>query len=120
MTNVIHLDESTFKSKVFNWEESKDWAYKGDVPAIIDFWAEWCGPCKAIGPVLDELQQEYGDKLQIYKVNTEEQQNLAGLFGIRSIPSLLFVPVGEQPQMVVGAHPKETLKKAITDVLKVE
>jgi len=120
MANVIHLNEETFKSQVFNWEVNKDWKYEGTVPAIIDFWAEWCQPCKMIGPILDELQQEYGDKIQIFKVNTEEQQRLAGLFGIRSIPSLLFVPVDGQPQMAVGALPKETLKQAIADVFSVE
>jgi thioredoxin len=120
MAEVIHLTTETFKEKVFNWEKNKDWKYEGNVPAIIDFWAEWCQPCRMVGPILEELQQEYGDKIQIYKVNTEEQQLLAQLFGIRSIPSLLFVPLNGQPQMAVGALPKETLKEAIKDVFKVE
>ncbi len=119
MAEVIHLDVETFKEKVFNWEANKDWKYEGNTPAIIDFWAEWCGPCKMIGPILEELQQEYGDKIQVYKVNTEQEQMLAQLFGIRNIPSLLFVPVEGQPQMAVGALPKESLKQAIADVLKV-
>lgn len=119
MAEVIHLNVETFKEKVFNWEANQEWKYEGKVPAIIDFWAEWCGPCKMIGPVLEELQQEYGDKVQIYKVNTEEEQMLAQVFGIKSIPSLLFVPVEGQPQMAVGALPKESLKEAIADVLKV-
>lgn len=119
MAEVIHLNEETFKEKVFNYEVNKEWKYEGSVPAIIDFWAEWCGPCKMVGPILDELQEEYGDKIQVLKVNTEEQQRLAGMFGIRSIPSLLFVPTDGQPQMAVGALPKESLKQAIADVLKV-
>jgi thioredoxin len=116
---VIHLNEESFKTLVFNWEGSKEWKYVGSKPAIIDFWAEWCGPCKMIGPILDELQKEYGESIQVYKVNTEEQQLLAGLFGIRSIPSLLFIPMEGQPQMAVGALPKDSLKQAIADVLKV-
>jgi len=120
MAEVIHLNEETFKEKVFNYEASQEWKFEGKAPAIIDFWAEWCGPCKTIGPILDEIQQDYGDKLQVYKVNTEEQQRLAGMFGIKSIPSLLFVPLDGQPQMAVGALPKESLKQAISDVFKIE
>ena len=115
-----HLTKETFQSKVFNWEQNKEWKYEGTVPCLIDFYADWCGPCKMVAPVLEELQGEYGDKLVIYKVNTEEQQELAGMFGIRSIPSLLFVPVEGQPQMAMGALPKSTFVQAISDVLKVE
>ncbi len=120
MAEVIHLNEQSFKDKVFNWEKNKEWKYEGNVPAIIDFWAEWCQPCKMVAPVLEELQKEYGDKIQVYKVDTEQQQRLAGMFGIKSIPSLLFIPVDGQPQMAVGALPKETLKQAISDVFKIE
>ena len=120
MAAVINLTEQTFKELVFDWEKSKEWKYNGTAPAIIDFWAEWCQPCKMIGPILEELQQEYGDTIQIFKVNTEQQQNIAGMFGIKSIPSLLFVPIDGQPQMAVGALPKENLKEAIKDVLKVQ
>jgi len=115
-----HLTKETFKEKVFNWEENKEWKYEGSKPCMIDFYADWCGPCKMVAPVLEELQSEYGDSLVIYKVNTEEQQELAGMFGIQSIPSLLFVPTEGQPQMAQGALPKQTFEKAIADVLKVE
>ncbi|MEN8115544.1 MAG: thioredoxin [Bacteroidota bacterium] len=115
-----HLTKETFKEKVFNWEVNKDWKYEGSVPCMIDFYADWCQPCKMVAPVLEELQKEYGEKIVIYKVNTEEQQELAGMFGIQSIPSLLFVPQDGQPQMAMGALPKQTFEKAITDVLKVE
>ncbi|HPF50034.1 MAG TPA: thioredoxin [Draconibacterium sp.] len=115
-----HLTLETFKEKVFNFEANKDWKYEGTVPCMIDFYADWCGPCKIVAPVLEELQKEYGDKLVIYKVNTEDEQQLAGMFGIQSIPSLLFVPVDGQPQMALGALPKPTFEKAIADVLKVE
>lgn len=114
------LTKETFKEKVFNWEVNKEWKYEGSVPCVIDFYADWCGPCKMVAPVLEELQKEFGDKLVIYKVDTEEQQELAGMFGIQSIPSFLFVPVEGQPQMAMGALPKQTFEKAFSDVLKVE
>lgn len=115
-----HLTKQTFKEKVFNFEENKDWKYEGSVPCLIDFYADWCGPCKMVAPVLEELQKEYGDNLVIYKIDTEQEQELAGMFGIQSIPSLLFVPVEGQPQMAMGALPKDSFEKAISDVLKVE
>jgi thioredoxin 1 len=114
-----HLNSETFKKKVFNWELNKDWKYEGSVPCLIDFYADWCGPCKMVAPVLEELQKEYGDKLVIYKIDTEDQRELAGLFGIQSIPSLLFVPLDGQPQMAMGALPKSSFVQAISDVLKV-
>ena len=113
------LTKTTFLEKVFNFEENKDWKYEGELPAIIDFWAEWCGPCRMVAPVLEELSTEYEGKINIYKVNTENEQELAGAFGIRSIPSLLFIPVGEQPQMAAGALPKDAFVKIIDEVLKV-
>lgn len=112
-----HLTKETFLKKVFNYEENKEWKYEGDLPCIIDFYADWCGPCKMIAPVLEELSKEYEGKIHIYKVDTEDQQELAAAFGIRSIPSILFVPMNEQPQMAQGALPKATLKKAIDEVL---
>jgi len=114
-----HLTTATFKEKVFNFELNTEWKFEGKVPVIIDFYANWCGPCKMVAPVLEELQQEYGDKLIIFKVNTEEQQELSSMFGIQSIPSILFVPLEGQPQMAMGALPKETFRSAIQDVLKV-
>ena len=115
-----HLTKETFKRKVFNFELNQDWKYEGDKPCLIDFYANWCGPCKMIAPILEDLQKEYGNNLVIYKVNTEEEQELAGMFGIQSIPSLLFVPLEGQPQMAMGALPKQTFEKALADVLKVE
>lgn len=115
-----HLTKDTFKEKVFNFEENKEWKFEGDKPCLIDFYADWCQPCKTIAPILEELQDEYKSDINIYKVNTEQEQELAGMFGIKSIPSLLFVPQDEQPQMAMGALPKDTLEKAIKDVLKVE
>ncbi|HBY19154.1 MAG TPA: thioredoxin, partial [Candidatus Marinimicrobia bacterium] len=90
------------------------------VPAVIDFYADWCQPCKMVAPILEELSNVYGDKLHIYKVNTEQEQELAAVFGIRSIPSMLFIPKDAQPQMAVGALPRESLVKAIDEVLGVK
>ncbi len=117
---VEHLTEQTFKEKIFNFETNKEWKFEGDLPCMIDFYADWCQPCKMVAPILEELQSEYEGKINIYKVNTEEEQHLSAMFGIQSIPSLLFVPKGAQPQMAQGALPKETFKQAIKDVLKVE
>ncbi len=115
-----HLTKETFIAKVFDFEKNKDWKYVGEKPCLIDFYADWCGPCKMVAPVLEELQKEYGDTLRIYKVNTEEERELASVFGIQSIPSLLFVAVEGQPQLAQGALPKETFEQAFLEVLKVE
>lgn len=117
---VTDLTKETFKEKVFDFENEKDWNFKGDKPALIDFWAEWCAPCKMIAPVIKELDAEYKGAVDFYKVDTESQQELAAIFGIKSIPSLLFIPAEGKPQMAAGALPKETFEKAISDVLKVE
>ncbi len=115
---TIHLTKSEFLSKVANYETNpKEWKYLGDKPALIDFYADWCGPCKALSPVLEELAKEYDGEIYVYKINTEDEQELAALFGIRSIPSLLFVPMEGQPQMAVGALPKADLKKGIESIL---
>ncbi|MFN3872557.1 MAG: thioredoxin [Ignavibacterium sp.] len=108
-----HLTKETFLEKVFDYEKNQEWKYQGELPAIIDFWAPWCGPCRMVGPILEELSEEYAGKIKIYKVNTDEEQELGAVFGIRSIPSLLFIPVEGQPKMAVGALPKESLKQAI-------
>ena len=117
---MVHtLTKQEFLDKVFNFEESQEWNFKGENPAIIDFYADWCGPCKALAPVLDQLSKDYDGKVDIYKVDTEAEQELSGAFGIRSIPSLLFCPKGEKPQMAQGALPKQQLEGIIKDVLKV-
>ena len=117
---VQHLTKESFKEKVFDFEKNKEWKFEGDKPCVVDFYADWCGPCKAVAPVLEELQDEYGEKLNIYKVDTEAEKELSAIFGIQSIPSLLFVPKEGQPQMAMGALPKETFEKAFSEVLKVE
>ena len=114
------LTKQTFLEKVFNYEKNKEWVFEGKVPAIIDFYADWCGPCKMIAPILEELSNEYEGKINIYKVDTEAEQELAAAFAIRSIPSMLFIAMNEQPQMSNGALPKQELQKLILEVLKVE
>jgi thioredoxin 1 len=115
-----HLTKETFLSKVFNYEKNKEWKFEGEKPCMIDFYADWCGPCKMVAPILEELSTEYEGKLDIYKVDTEKELELASAFGIRSIPSILFVPKDGQPQMAMGALPKDTFEKAFKDVLGVE
>jgi len=117
---VESLTKNSVLQKVFNYEQNKEWKFEGKLPCIIDFYADWCRPCKMVEPILQELAQEYQGKLNIYRVDTQAQQELAAAFGIQSIPSMLFVPLNDKPQMAMGALPKNTLKKAITEVLKVE
>jgi len=115
---TIQLNKAGFLAKVANYETTpNEWKYLGDKPAIIDFYADWCGPCKMVAPILEELAEEYSDKIYIYKIDTDKEQALASLFGIRSIPSILFIPMTGQPQMAMGALPKAELKKAIDEFL---
>ena len=115
-----HLTKDTFLQKVFNYEQNKEWKFEGELPCVIDFWAPWCGPCRAVAPVIEELSKEYAGKVNFYKINTDEEQELAGAFGIRSIPSLLFVPKNGDPKMAIGALPKESLRQAVeTELLGV-
>lgn len=114
---TIQLTTQGFKDKVFDYDVEKEWKYKGDLPAIIDFYADWCGPCKMVAPVLEELSKEYEGKLVIYKVDTEKEMELAGAFGIQSIPTFLFIPVGKDPMMQPGAFPKKVFQQVIEEHL---
>lgn len=116
---VEHLTKETFLEKIFNYEKNSEWKYEGNLPGMIDFWAPWCGPCKMVGPIIDELAEEYKGKVNFFKINTDVEQELASAFGIRSIPSLLFIPVNGAPQMAMGALPKEELKRIIESELLV-
>ena len=112
-----HLTKETFLEKVFNYEKNQEWKFEGELPCLIDFYADWCGPCKMVAPILEELAVEFKGKINIYKVNTEEEQELSAAFGIRSIPSMLFCPKDGKPQMAMGALPKQAMTDAINEVL---
>lgn len=120
-TRVVHITKADFLKKVYDFEKNPDeWKYLGSQPAIVDFYADWCVPCRQLSPVLDELAKEYSGKLTIYKVNVDNERGLATFFGIRSIPTLLFIPMKGKPQRSLGALSKTELKGIIKDVLKVE
>ncbi|MFZ2899601.1 MAG: thioredoxin [Saprospiraceae bacterium] len=114
---TVKMTAETFRNQVFDYTTEKEWSFKGEVPAIIDFYADWCGPCKMVAPILEELSDEYQDKLVIYKVDTEEEFELSSIFGIRSIPSILFIPMEGRPMMQAGALPKSALKSIIDQEL---
>ncbi|HMU45257.1 MAG TPA: thioredoxin [Chitinophagaceae bacterium] len=112
---TIKMTTQDFKDKVFNYETEKDWKYQGELPAIIDFYADWCGPCKMVAPVLEELAKEYDGKIVVYKVNTDIEQELSAVFGIQSIPTFLFIGSDGEPMMQPGAFPKHVFKKIIEE-----
>lgn len=114
---TVQMTTQDFKDKIFNYETEQDWKYLGKLPAIIDFYADWCGPCKMVAPILEELSKEYDGQLLIYKVNTDVEQELSAVFGIQSIPTLLFIDTAGEPMMQPGAYPKHILKKIIEEKL---
>jgi thioredoxin 1 len=114
---TIYLNAQDFKDKIFNYETEQEWKFKGDKAAIIDFYADWCGPCKSIAPVLEELSDQYKDQLVIYKIDTDKEMELSSLFGIQSIPTLLFIPVQGNPMVQKGALPKNILQQIIEERL---
>jgi thioredoxin 1 len=114
---TIQLTTQDFKEKVFNYEKEKEWNYKGQIPILIDFYADWCSPCKMVAPILEELSGVYEGKLTIYKVDTEVEIELASVFGIRSIPTFLFIPVDGEPMMQPGALPKKAFQQVIEERL---
>ncbi len=114
------LTKESFIEKVFDYENNSEWSFKGTKPCIIDFYADWCGPCKMVSPILEELDKEFQGQIDFYKVDTDSEQELAIVFGIRSIPSILFCPVNENPRIAVGAMPKESFEQAIGDLFNVK
>ena len=114
-----HLTKEAFLEKVFDYENNREWKFNGELPCIIDFYADWCGPCKMVSPILEDLSKQYSGKINIFKIDTDKEQELASVFGIRSIPSILFVPKEGKPQMALGALPRESFVQAINSILKV-
>lgn len=114
---TIQLTTQDFKDKVFDYEKVQEWRYKGTLPAIIDFYTDWCGPCKMVAPVLEELAEQYKGELVIYKVNAEKEMELSSVFGIQSIPTFLFIPVNGDPMLQPGAFPKKTFQEVIEERL---
>ncbi|MCC8199611.1 MAG: thioredoxin [Tannerellaceae bacterium] len=115
---LAQLTKEEFLQKVANYESNpEEWKFLGDKPCIVDFYADWCGPCKMVAPVLEELAEEYNGQIDIYKVDTEKEEELSAIFGVRSIPTLLFCPLDDHPQFLRGAVSKADLQKAIQDVL---
>lgn len=115
---IEHITKAQFLDRVWNYEQSPStWLYRGQLPCIVDFYASWCGPCKRLAPILEELQEEYKGRIVIYKVNTEAERELAAAFGIQSIPTLLFCPMNGQPTISKGLLPKENLRQVIESTL---
>lgn len=117
---IIHLTDATFRQMVYDYEKSKVWKYEGTKPAIIDFYADWCAPCRQLSPLVEALAKEYSGKIIVYKVDTEKESKLAQEIGISALPTLLFIPVKGKPQVSMGVMPKATLEKAINDILLVK
>ena len=117
---IEHLTKDTFKTKIFDFEKSEEWQYSGDLPCLIDFYTTWCGPCKSVAPILEELASEYQGKMHIYKVDAEAEQQLSLQFNITTVPSLLFVPLQGKPQMAVGVLPKKALQDKFAAILNVQ
>lgn len=119
-SNVTTLTDETFRQMIFNYDKNKDWKYEGNKPAIIDFYATWCPPCRQLSPIVDEIAGEYSGKIVVYKVDTDKEPRLAQSLGISSLPTLLFIPMNGKPQVTMGAMPKKSLVKVINEVLLVK
>jgi thioredoxin len=119
-TTVIKLNEADFKKLIYDYDKNKQWKYEGSKPAIIDFYADWCGPCRQLSPEVERLAKEYSGKIVVYKVDTDKEQKLAQKVGITALPTLLFIPVNGKPQVTLGVLPRASLEKAVNDILQVK
>jgi thioredoxin len=116
--SVIQMNKQMFLDKVFDYTTgATEWKYQGEKPAVIDFYATWCGPCRMVAPILKDLAKEYGDSIVIYKVDTDKEKELSMAMGIQSLPTIVFIPKTGQPQVIVGAADKTTFRRAIDEVL---
>ena len=115
--DVSYLTTQDFKERIFDYTTTPDWKYKGDLPCVIDFYTTWCGPCKRLAPIMEELSQTYCDKVKFYKVDTERERELAGVFRISSIPQILYTPIEGEPIILKGLYPKENIVEIIDEYL---
>jgi thioredoxin len=118
--HIVHLNKREFKEKIFDYSSSKEWKYKGDLPAIVDFYADWCAPCRMVAPILDDLSMEFAGKIKVYKINTEKDPEVSKAFGISSIPTLLFISQSGKPIVIRGAQSRQSLKSNIERILPKE
>lgn len=119
-SSVVQLTNEGFKQKIYNYEINKEWKFLGDKPVIIDFYADWCGPCRLVSPLVEEIAKEYTGKINVYKVDTDKERELSQYMGIQSLPTLLFIPLNGKPQASIGALPKEDIVKAVNNVLLIK
>lgn len=115
--DVVYITTDQFRTRVFDYKTNKDWTYKGDKPCVIDFYTTWCGPCKRLAPIMEELSQTYCDQVVFYKADTEQERELAFVFGINSIPQVLYIPTEGKPLLLKGLYPKEEIVKIIDEFL---
>ena len=115
--DVVYLTTEQFKARIFDYQQNKEWQYKGDKPCVIDFYTTWCGPCKRLAPIMEEMSQKYCDQVMFYKADTERERELAYVFGINSIPQVLYIPVEGKPMLLKGLYPKEEIEKIIDEFL---
>ena len=115
--DVVYLTTEQFKARIFDYKNEKEWSYKGDKPCVIDFYTTWCGPCKRLAPIMEEMSQKYCDQVVFYKADTERERELAYVFGINSIPQVLYIPVEGKPMLLKGLYPKEEIVKIIDEFL---
>ena len=115
--DVVYITTEQFKARIFDYKNEKDWKYRGDQPCVIDFYTTWCGPCKRLAPIMDELSQKYCDQVRFYKADTERERELAYVFGINSIPQVLYIPVEGKPMLLKGLYPKENIEQIIDEFL---
>lgn len=114
---IVHLNETEFIARIFDFKHNKEWSFAGTKPAIVDFYADWCGPCKKMSPILEKMAKKYAGKIQVFKVNVDEQQTIAGVFGIQSIPSVMYCPIGKKPLASMGYIEEEEVEKYISQIL---
>lgn len=115
--DVVYITTEQFRERIFDYTKEKDWKYKGDKPCIIDFYTTWCGPCKRLAPIMEELAATYCDQVVFYKADTERERELAYVFQISSIPQVLYIPVEGQPMLLKGLYPKENIVQIIEEFL---